>query len=136
MLDFPVSSPREVIGRHTMKLIRIGYWQSELDPGWPDVRDFVDVSWDEDEREEVSYYLRSGTLVWYCMGFSTCRICGKRNGTNEFSDGTFMWPEGLAHYVEDHAVRPPERVVAHASAAMRRLESATVDTTWWKSLAR
>lgn len=118
-----------------MNLIRIGYWSGEHAPGWPDVSDFVDNSWDQDERADVSNYLRYGTIVWYCMGFSACRICGKQNGNCEFSDGTFIWPEGLVHYVEDHAVRPPQRVVAHAHAAMERLESATVDSTWWQSLA-
>ncbi len=119
-----------------MTLTRIGYWRGETAPDWPDVLDFIDDSWNEDEREAVASYLRSGTAVRHCMGFSMCRICGRKNGTSEFSDGTFIWPEGLAHYVEDHAVRLPQRIVDHATDAMERLESAPVETTWWQSFAK
>ena len=53
-----------------MTLIRIGYWRSEHTPEWPDVTDFIDTSWDEDERYTVSAYFRSATAVWHCMGLS------------------------------------------------------------------
>jgi hypothetical protein len=119
-----------------MTLIRIGYWRAEHAPEWPDVHDFIDQSWSENERNVVSAYLLSGTAVRHCMGFSPCRICGKQNGNKEFSDGTFIWPEGLAHYIDEHAVRLPPRVVEHACDAMDRLESATVDASWWESLGR
>lgn len=117
-----------------MSLIRIGYWRSEHDPDWPDVTRFVDRSWDEDERSQVSAYLLRGTAVRHCMGFSLCRFCGVRNGTSDYTDGTFIWPEGLAHYIDEHGVRLPQRIVAHATSAMDRLESEPVDATWWQSL--
>ena len=117
-----------------MALIRIGYWRSENSPEWPDVADFVDTSWDEDERYTVSATLRRATAVGHCMGFSPCRICGKQNGTSEFSDGTYIWPEGLAHYIADHAVRLPQSLVEHALETMDRLESAPIETAWWKTL--
>lgn len=34
-------------------------------------------------------------------------------GGNDLTDGTFIWPEGFAHYLEKHAVRPPEAFVKH-----------------------
>jgi len=34
-------------------------------------------------------------------------------GANCLSDGTFIWPEGFPHYLEVHAVRPPEAFVKH-----------------------
>jgi hypothetical protein len=46
------------------------------------------------------------------MGFSTCRLCGMKNGTGEFYDPRpsaahgWRWPEGYRHYVEDHNVQP------------------------------
>ena len=118
-----------------MSLIRIGYWRADHAPEWPDVADFVDHSWDEDERWTVRAYLTGGTAVRHYMGFSACRICGKKNGTSEFTDGTFIWPEGLAHYVGEHGVRLPARFVDHATAAIERLEAEPVDTSWWLSLA-
>ena len=34
-------------------------------------------------------------------------------GPSEFSDGVWVWPEGLVHYVLEHAVRLPEEFLRH-----------------------
>ena len=44
-------------------------------------------------------------------GVSKCRICGCHNGCVEFEYGGFVWPAGLAHYVENHNVMPPKEFV-------------------------
>jgi len=54
------------------------------------------------------------------MGYSTCRICGKDNGTADFSDGFYVWPEGFAHYLSEHKVRPPATFVLHALGRVKR----------------
>src|SRR5262245_22776758 len=59
------------------------------------------------------------------MGFSYCRFhCGKKwrfrgtitstelLGTDELTDGEWLWPKGLPHYIEAHDVCLPEEVVA------------------------
>lgn len=116
----------------------IGYWRSEIDYRsdgmtaqqqlraeelrqqalrWPDARDFVNPCWDEDERVIIVDHLEKGTLVNQFRGLSPCRLCGRHNGSAELTDGTFCWPEGLAHYLLGHGVRLPDRFVAHALAA-------------------
>ena len=45
-------------------------------------------------------------------------------GCCTLTDGTYVWPEGLAHYVSEHAVRPPEDFIKHALANLRALRSA------------
>ncbi|WP_146841737.1 hypothetical protein [Cellulomonas composti] len=118
----------------------VGYWRAELpalDPRlsvsveqgaayermrqrercWPDPRAFIDLAWSEDERNVVVEHLRTGTLVNQYRGLSPCRFCGCHNGSAELSDGTFCWPEGLAHYLDAHAVRLPEEFVQHALSA-------------------
>lgn len=114
-------------------LIRIGYWRSDLDRSLPDPADFVDDEWDDDERWAVAAYLRSGTIAAAYMGYSACRLCGAHNGSLEFTDGRFRWPEGLTHYVEDHNVRLPAEVVEHAATRLAELESASVADEWWKT---
>jgi hypothetical protein len=113
----------------------IGYWQSTLEPHWPDPRDFVDTSWDESDRARVAQYLqRGGIEIWGQCGMSQCRFCGASNGSGERSDGVYLWPEGLAHYIRVHNVRLPAVVIEHilSSArsrdedAMRRLEAASL----------
>lgn len=39
-------------------------------------------------------------------GFSTCRICGVINGSQEYEKDGWVWPSGFAHYVKEHNVRP------------------------------
>lgn len=39
-------------------------------------------------------------------GFSRCRCCDKPNGSADFSLNGWTWPEGYAHYIKEHNVRP------------------------------
>lgn len=112
----------------------IGYWRSDTDASWPDPADHVDESWNENERRPVGWYLRHGTLLRIGMGFSPCRLCGQPNGSAEFTDGVYVWPEGLAHYVEDHSVRLPAEVIEHGLRRLDDLEQAEIDSDWWRSL--
>jgi len=111
----------------------IGYWRSDDSPNWPDPIDFVDEQWDRDEREVVGSYLSRGResagMAW--AGVSTCRFCGKMNGSAEYTDGTYVWPQGLSHYVTDHAVRLPTEVVAHILGIEEN--SLAIDQSWWRS---
>ncbi|WP_405063754.1 hypothetical protein OG474_19470 [Kribbella sp. NBC_01505] len=114
----------------------IGYWRNDEHPEYPDPADWVDDSWDADERHMVWAYLSSGTMVVAYMGLSPCRICGKNNGALEFADDVYQWPEGLAHYVYDHAIRLPEEVVRHAVARLDLLEGVRPNLDWWINATR
>lgn len=102
----------------------VGFWASSSDPDadayaqrsiflpWPE--DFVDETWDAAERAKVVKFLKAAPFVEHWMGWSSCRLCGDmHNGTRDQGDGAFVWPEGFAHYVEVHGVRPPEEFVEH-----------------------
>jgi hypothetical protein len=93
----------------------------------------LDSSWDGLDRHRTATFLSSGTVALEYRGLSHCRFCHIQNGSREFSDGTYLWPEGLAHYVKDHGVRLPEEFVRHATRAIDSLESADVDQDWWRS---
>ncbi|RRD04749.1 hypothetical protein EII34_09425 [Arachnia propionica] len=118
------------------RLILIGYWDGPLaSPGWPTVEDFVDSNWDAEERELVADHLQTGMIVRRYMGYSPCRFCGRNNGSLELTDGHFVWPEGLAHYVLEHDVRLPERFVRHVLDMIDTLESAEHDEDWWRQVS-
>jgi hypothetical protein len=85
-------------------LTLIGYWRSTEEPEWPDPRNFVDNAWDDTERDIVASYLETGSVPWVQMGYSECRFCGRENGYAELTGGTYLWPEGLSHYVREHGV--------------------------------
>lgn len=98
----------------------IGYWRGSApgDEALPDPRDHVDLSWDPAERATIASYLKRGLVAGTWRGYSDCRFrCGRPDeqmGHRDLTDGVYVWPEGYAHYVEDHGVRPPATFVAQA----------------------
>jgi hypothetical protein len=116
-----------------MPLIRIGYWHGDDSPNWPDPLTFVDAMWDRDERELVVDYLSHGLLWKALCGPSRCRFCQQPNGSLELTDGVYVWPEGLAHYVGEHSVRMPKLFVDHVRASLEGLEARSVTEDWWRS---
>ena len=133
------------------KVLRlIGYWDGPAVPeGLPDVCDFVLADADITIQRSVAAYLRSGTVFVAAAGVSVCRLCGAANGGTEQTDGEhFVWPEGLAHYVEEHGVRLPNEVAAIAvrgaapvvdlewfTGALLKTGELRIDVDWWYSLA-
>lgn len=112
-------------------LLTIGYWGNDQHPDYPDPRTLIDESWDEAERFDVAHYLERQPVARAFMGYSPCRICGRNNGDLELTDGTFIWPDGLAHYVRDHHVRLPAAFVRHVEQQSARWDYATGSTDWW-----
>ncbi len=98
--------------------VALGYWRSREEPDLPNPHELVDEEWDPAERTLVVAYLESGTVSARFCGLSNCRICHGENGSDELTDGKYHWPGGLAHYVEDHAVRLPAEVVEHIVRSM------------------
>lgn len=100
---------------------RIGYWtQNQEDPQvdgllWPG--DLVDFTWDSEERARVVLHLFNGKLNDAFRGPSRCRLCpgAKWNGTCDQTDGTYIWPEGFAHYIAAHGVKPPQEFIDHVN---------------------
>jgi len=115
-------------------LTLIGYWEGKYDPRWPRVTDFVDEHWDQRERRQVAQYLHEEgfSVPWRAAGGSRCRFCGVPNGTNELTDGVYLWPEGLAHYVREHGVRLPASVIRHI-LRRPRLRQELVNEEWWET---
>ncbi len=110
----------------------IGYWGSDQQSKYPHPSDFVDREWAEDERDFVTDYLRRGLVARAYMGYSPCRMCEKRdNGCLQLTDGVYTWPEGLVHYVVEHAVRLPSEFVEHSLDSEESLGAAEVDEVWW-----
>lgn len=95
-------------------MIAIGYWPEDC-VTWP-----IDPSWNTREKDLIVAYLLKPTTSVTHRGFSRCRICDRQNGSRNFSDGTYVWPSGLAHYLIEHNVRPPAEFVAYVLDAIAR----------------
>lgn len=125
------------------RLRLIGYWASDSSAEWPVVNTWIDRNWEPRERDAVIEWLSSGERVIQWLGWSKCRVCGCNNGDTDLSDGVYLWPDGLLHYVRSHHIRMPrafiDRAVEHPGIprnALRHLEidlGEDVDRDWWKS---
>ena len=103
----------------------VGFWRDPHAPRTatlPDPRDLVDPTWSRAERRRLARYLQQGRLLHDFQGFSWCRFrCGvsdRRMGHRDLTDGVYVWPEGLPHYVKAHAVRLPDDFLAHVRAQL------------------
>lgn len=105
----------------------LGFWQVVAEDregllGWPHPAVLVDRNWEAERRERIVSYLRGGHTIASYMGYSFCRFKDclhndrEQLGTKDLTDGRWVWPEGLWHYVANHGVRLPEAFVADAAA--------------------
>lgn len=87
----------------------------------PLAMDYVDATWSEVEREKVALYLKTGKEFGSWRGNSWCRFrCGERlHGFRDLTDGTYIWPESFAHYIENHNVKPVQEFIDHVLKASR-----------------
>jgi len=117
-----------------MKLRIIGYWYSGREvPDWPDPRNWIDSNWPEEDRDLVVAHLEDGAVAEAYCGFARCRICDELAGSISRTDGTYLWPDGLVHYLLEHDVRLPDEFVEHVRKYTDELEGMLVDATWWKA---
>ena len=91
------------------------------------------------ECSRISGALRSGTPMFGSVGYSTCRICGIKNGRDELTNGTYVWPDGLVHYVEAHGVVLPAAIASDLTfqdgpVALDSLAGARISVDRWLEL--
>lgn len=121
------------------QLIGIGYWHNDFAKDFPDPGKFVDDDWNEEERQTISIYLKSAPALPYAAGgVSWCRFrCGISDlGSLEFTDGKYIWPEGLPHYIDEHKVKLPREVIDYMLSNKNIVpitDNVDVDWKWWKN---
>ena len=73
-------------------------------------------------------------------GLSWCRFHCEQEycGSLEFTDGYYLWPEGLLHYVQNHEVKLPEEFIAHCKSYRKpntlyfdKNREYSFDRDWW-----
>ena len=113
----------------------IGYWRSTDHPELPDPAELVDESQDEGIRSLVSRYFAYGTLRVSRSGQIACHLCDETFPDVDFTDGEYVWPMSLAHYVDAHAVRLPYTVERYVLLTFRDVLASEADTDWWVNAA-
>jgi hypothetical protein len=129
----------------TLKLI--GYWVgTQGHEIYPHPRDFVRKDWDPELKAKVVSYLKGGAIRGGGWDYATCRFDPNRNpaemGSRELTDGVYLWPEGLAVYVNDYDVGLPGEFMSHMERQDYRLPSdwveqkTLVDFSFWQEWTR
>jgi hypothetical protein len=86
-----------------------GFWRTRYDElselPWP----AAEESWQGRSRflEALSKKEKLATRIAY-RGYSSCRLCGCRNGFESLRLAEWEWPAGFRHYIEQHFVRPSQ----------------------------
>jgi hypothetical protein len=102
------------------RLMIVGMWAARrfLDTtaciGWIHPQKLQDPGWRTEQRAQILGYLRAGAEWAGYRGHSECRFEGCEAGglgSTDRTDGVWIWPEGLAHYVEHHDVRLPDAFI-------------------------
>src|SRR5436305_9788531 len=98
----------------TNPLKKVGYWKSADNRRYPKPQWLVRPGWHAGESDQIVGYLRAGNpcLSWFGASHCRFRVCRQANGSSDFTDGEWIWPEGLAHYLEKHSVILPEEFVS------------------------
>ncbi len=121
------------------KLIAIGYWYSIYEPELPNPACFEDSNWNLKEKNLVIEHLKKGKSIADWMGTSWCRYrCGESGmGASCLTDGKYIFPEKLTHYIEQHNLRLPREFVNHVTnykscRIFSDISKYEIDYDWWK----
>jgi len=111
----------------------IGLWINTLvDQQLPVPQELVGVLPSEVRTRLVDYLASGLPLVGY-RGCSWCRFaCGidsSKMGSWDLTDGIWVWPEGLAHYVEAHRIVLPDEFITHAMSGRAKQRPTALKTT-------
>ncbi|MFE0464033.1 YrhB domain-containing protein [Kitasatospora sp. NPDC058965] len=112
----PVAAPQ--FGARSTAARSLGYYR-ELMPGEaqaPTMLTFLRANPTEDDPALCSY-LRAGTPLVATTTLTSCCLTPTNRPLGSWAlltDGTWLWPGGLAHYVEQHHLRLPPDFVRHA----------------------
>lgn len=94
----------------------VGYWSEKYENGVTPM--FLTGEIDPFMKSQIVHYLKSGHRGIEFLGRARCRFHCKKSYSSElentdFTDGSWVWPEGLAHYVEEHNLLLPPEFILH-----------------------
>ena len=91
---------------------QIGFWfgHGKENNKFPTPRASTYRGWSEGKRQYLTRLAKveEKASTSRFKGSSTCRICGKRNGSSTFYYKGWCWPSGFSHYIEEHNIKPSE----------------------------
>lgn len=94
-----------------------GFWRVDAnnDTRLPTLSSWIDPTWGPGDKEKLLSYINNSPVVIASSAVrSPCIICGMALSSSDFqSDGTWLWPADLRHYMSTHHVRIPDSLANH-----------------------
>ncbi|MEK8018228.1 MAG: hypothetical protein VSS75_015240 [Candidatus Parabeggiatoa sp.] len=95
-----------------------GVWTEpgSADKKWPLRTQLTDSKWKFKGKKHLIQYLRSARIVLCSGSFHIhCNLCHQDIGDPGCwqSDNVWLWPCSLAHYVDKHHIRLPDKMLYH-----------------------
>ncbi len=125
-----------------MKLKAIGFWYSDTERNYRDPKMDVGDYTSETDKQRLVAYLESGQLFVDYMGYAYCRLgctLPAELGSSDFTDGVWVWPEGLSHYIESHSVVLAPEFIKHVASnnwTMPTVQPGIIDSEYDYSYCR
>ncbi len=109
-----------------------GFWSGggQGEAHLPRLEVWIAPDWQPTDKAGLLRYIEQSPVVVAASTPQTpCLICDKRLSSSSFqSDGVWLWPQDLIHYLNAHQVRLPEALVEHIRAKNHRPpEAVTID---------
>ena len=112
---------KEIIQKYPYKWF--GFWPNSENPintndfemYIPLLEDFIDLSWIPNYKSKIIEYLKnSDGYAIMIPDTRKCELCDEQLEVAAYNtDGVWLWPSFLYHYVESHNIRLPEYFENH-----------------------
>ena len=113
------------------KMLIVGFWAPGTDEEgfmYPPIEHFILRGWYKSHNQDLETllsYLSRGRVHKTHRNARRCLLCGKDLGNETMTDGVWLWPAGLAHYIEAHDVLPSVRFQQYARKMLDILTDAS-----------
>ncbi len=89
-----------------------GFWRDGhgKDDHLPLLKLWIEPNWQPSDRADLVRYIEQSPVVVAASNVqSPCPICGRLLSSSSFqSDGVWLWPQDLIHYLAEHWIRIPD----------------------------
>lgn len=80
----------------------------------PEVGDFVDPAWAPSDKNKLIEYISDSPIIMCTSWSERCKLCEASIPVETYhSDGHWLWPDSLVHYLCNHDVMLPSHLVDH-----------------------
>ena len=99
------------------KYLKEGFWYNEdkENKNYPEPKPTEDKKWKKKKKFFLNLLYETESFPFVTCrglkGWSNCRICSERNGSDTFFYKGWEWPSGFSHYIEEHNIKPSKEFI-------------------------